>query len=222
MDDSTLSEKLVDSLRMVSAAVLSLITGIVAISVYLLQRSIRYFANPPNIPSMFSSSSNEGFQILFWGLQFGYETLTLVWPAVLGGLCFGASALLRKRREILNHLQRLNPKLPAEVLETLDPFFAGSVVAAIRARPALWLMTFLPMIALMPHFLSAAIAFVSILTPQTAYSRWLSWTLPVFVFVVVVLIFTSVFGFFGARDFARAMRTTLIVKPLKRGNGVSP
>lgn len=97
MDDSGLTGKLVDSLRMASAAAVTSMTGIAAVSVYLLQRSIRYFANPADIPRMYLASGGEGFQINFWGLQFGYETLTLIWPAVLGGLCFACSALLMKR-----------------------------------------------------------------------------------------------------------------------------
>jgi hypothetical protein len=221
MDDATLTDKLVDSLRMGSAAAITLMIGIATVSVYLLQRSIRYFANPPDIPSMYLSSGGEGFQINFWGLQFGYETLTLIWPAVLGGLCFACSALLRKRLLILEHLQRLNPELQPDHLEALDPFLLGSASASITSHRVFRLAAVLPMIALIPHFVSASVALISIVAPGGAYSRLLSWTMPLILFVVAVLIAASAFGFVGAREFARAMRATLIVRDSRKAPDTS-
>jgi hypothetical protein len=85
MNDSRLTDTLIESLRMGSAAAMTLMIGIAAVSVYLLQRSIRYFANPPDIPSMYLPSRGGGLQINFWGLQFGYETLTLILLPTAGG-----------------------------------------------------------------------------------------------------------------------------------------
>jgi len=91
---------------------------------------------------------------------------------------------------------------------------AGELVPGRRARPALLLMAFLPLIALFPHFVSAALAFIAVLAPGTGYPQMLSWKLPLVLFVLSVLIGASAFGFFGARDFVRAMRSILVVKRL--------
>jgi hypothetical protein len=90
MDDSTLTDKLIDSLRMASVAVGTLIVGTATVSVYL-QRSMRYFAKAPDIPSMYLPDKSV-FQVDVWGLQFGYETLlfygllcseVFAWPPTL-------------------------------------------------------------------------------------------------------------------------------------------
>jgi len=220
MDTAAVSEKLVDSLRIATATAVSVITAIAAISVYLIQRSIRYFANPPDFPQGFGPAKSE-YQIDFWGLQFGYETLTLVWPAVLGGLCYAAASLLRKRQEIRRHLQRLNPTLSLDLLDALDPLLTGRDVSQRPARRALLLVAVLPLVALFPHFISAALALIAVLAPGTKYASFLFWKIPGFLFVVAVLVAGCVFGFLGAHDFVRAMRTTFGAQPAKSETATS-
>jgi hypothetical protein len=79
----------------------------------------------------------------------------------------------------------------------------------------------LPMIALIPHFISAFMALLSIVAPLGGYRRLLSWTLPLFLFVNVVLIAGAAFGFFGAAAFGRAIRDT-VRNPLKATGASNP
>lgn len=115
-------ETFTDTLRTLSKSLVALGVGVLALSVYLLQRAadIIVFGLQPSGGIGVDPMSRQP-QTLQYGLKFSYLTLSIVWPIVLGVLCTVFIAVSQKRASIVAAISETGQDGAEAILA--DPFY---------------------------------------------------------------------------------------------------
>ena len=145
-----LEQRLLDSHKTLSRINATVVALILVMSVYVLQRALAVIVGSPELLS--SLTSNEGFQIRFFQLGFSYNTMTVLWPGVLGGLCVLYATLENKRNRIEHSVRRLGGAMrDADMLE-LDPLHVSpSLFGSATSRWVARGLAIFPAVAVTAH-----------------------------------------------------------------------
>ena len=85
-------------------------------------------------------------QVQYSLLSFNYETMTFVWPFILGGACVAVRLLTVKREAVL---QELLASAPARTLIASDPWYFNLDASTRTLKTLGWLLVFLPGLAIL-------------------------------------------------------------------------
>ena len=204
-------EKLVDSHKSISRIIATLLILIFVLSVYVIQRALVIVGASPDL--LRALTSNHAVQISFFNLGFSYTTMTVLWPAVLGGLCLIYALLDRKRTLIeRSHTSRRNAMQNCDIVE-VDPFYISApLFRSGVTRTAAHLFALFPMIAIVTHVLMLAMWVVMMGLHPYRLARLLG---DGFVRVPTGAVFSlsstlfSVVGFLGALSFWKTVRESV-------------
>lgn len=149
-----LEERLLDSHKVLSKLVASVLLVILVTSLYVLQRALAVIGNSPDL---LQSVMSTGVQVNFLQLGFSYQAMTAIWPGVLGGLCILYRILEDRKTGIERSMRALSGAMNGvDVLEA-DPFHLtpSSFRPAAVARIAT-IFAWMPFLAAALHLLMLA------------------------------------------------------------------
>lgn len=162
-----IDEKLLDSHKTCTKSITVVLGLTFVLSVYVTQRALAALNLTPDV---FGALLNKRLvQINFLGLAFSHQTMTALWPGVLGLVCFAYVLLERKRQLIETSLLTSSEAARSAALVRLDPFHISSLLFQTPAiRGTAKLLALVPLLAILSH-ISMIIVFVAVLGWDIAF-----------------------------------------------------
>lgn len=205
-----IEEELIESHKALSKIMATLLTVIMVISVYVVQRSLFVIWESPDLLESIILKGSR--QIGFCELKFSYRTMMVMWPLIIGLLCLVYTLLENKRIRIENSLKEgaLNKQ---NNIANLDPFhISASLFQSNIARLIVSVFAIIPLLATVCHFLMVLLWATSLgwnAQILTIYSEYFKDIFPPIakgtVFSITSTLF-SIFGFFGALLFWKTIK----------------
>ncbi len=154
MNNFNINDKLVSSLKTTSSILTSLFIILLVFCAYLVQRSFLVLTEIPNL------IFERGPQLRMWVFQFSYQTLTILWPAIMGGFCFTFYMMQKKRRFIIKKLQTKSDVYADDILIAIDPFMITPKTVGVDNKSFLFrIIALIPMFTLWWHLAFTIIPF---------------------------------------------------------------
>jgi hypothetical protein len=164
-----MNDKLIASFQTLTKMGLTIISFIVLISIYLIQRDLDTVYSVPKMVS------NEGFNGGFGStnlsapqasvktpiieIKYSYGTMSLFWPIIISSCCLIFCKIIRKQAKIFELINNEN-QLSFEALINIDSFFFYvSNYKSLKENVILWFIRWLPIIALVVHLFYGVIEF---------------------------------------------------------------
>jgi len=195
-----LTEKLLESHKALSRVTTGIFVAVLFFCMYLVQRALSVIASAQVL--LFPGGQK---QWSYLGLELSFKTLTYLWPLLLGALCLGFSLLVSKQILALSLLKKESPSLASDQLYALDPFLVTPAHAQFRGIHSIYaVVAQAPVVANGFHLLSvlAAVAEFSF-SPRFAILATDGVGL---LYPAIGVVLSSVFGFWAALQFSKAMR----------------
>lgn len=209
-----IQEKLVESHKSISKINATLLTLILVLSVYVMQRALAVIGFSPDLFIRLDRLlTGQAVQINFFNLGFAYRTMTVLWPGVLGGLCVVYTLLETKRSRIEHSLECISNELRNSDIVEVDPFHISALLFRSKiTRRTGQLFGLFPMIAIATHLLMILIWVVTLGWSAHRLTILKEYLFEGMVGVSAGAVFSlssilfSVVGFFGALSFWRTIK----------------
>ena len=200
-DCVNIQDNLLKSLKTLSSILATIFILIVVLCAYLIQRSAIILTS---IPSLIFDG---GIQVSLWGLEFSYRTLTILWPAVLGGICLSFYLLNSKRLFIVSRLTEHSQPLSVDLISTIDPLLITPKTCGLSDIPSLFkFAAILPFLTLCWHLSMTFVPFIG--SFHIVRLKFLPNAIE-FTFLILFTISACIFGFWGVLLFKRSLLKTI-------------
>jgi hypothetical protein len=160
---TTISE-LKSAFKETSKFIIGLKLTLLAISGYILQRSLSsFFLGDIETDQLITSMQQH--QLTYSGLVFKYSTMNIFWPVIIAVFMFLIRLLLSKQYSIWSLIEK-GEERPDTYFDSLNLYTELSLTK--MSRFILWLSSYLPLLGLVSHILSAIWLLIHIISESTS------------------------------------------------------